>query len=145
MQVLACLDLSATTAEVLTASTTFAARLNARLTLLHVAAPAPDFVGYDVGPDTVRHAVARSLRNEHRELEAWREAARAQCPSTRALMVQGATVDKIVEHTERLDVQYVVLGSRATSALHDLITGSVTRGVVKRSTVPVLIVPITED
>ena len=145
MRVLTCLDLSAATQQVLTASMTLAARLNADLTLLHVAAPEPDFVGYDVGPDTVRHAVATNLRAEHRELEAWREAARAQCASTRALMVQGPTIEKIVEHIERLDAQYVVVGARATSALHDLIAGSVTRGVIKNSSVPVVVVPVTDD
>ena len=145
VNVLACLDLSPATRQVLTAALTLTSRLDGNLTLLHVAAPTPDFVGYDVGPDTVRAAVADHLRGEHRELEGWREAARAQCPGTRALMVQGPTIEKIIDHVERSDVQYVVVGSRGTSALHDLITGSVVRGVIQKSAIPVLVVPIDED
>ncbi len=141
MHVVACLDLSPLTEEVVVAATTLASRLGARLTLLHVGAPEPDFVGYDVGPDTVRDAVANSLRREHRELESWRQRASSDGVETHALMVQGPTVDKLLTQAERLGADYLVLGSHGHSALFDLIAGGVTQGVLKQATVPVLVVP----
>ncbi len=141
MHVVACLDLSPLTEDVVVAATTLASRLGARLTLLHVGAPEPDFIGYDVGPDTVRDAVANSLRREHRELESWRQRASSDGVETHALMVQGPTVDKLLTQAERLGADYLVLGSHGHSALFDLIAGSVTQGVLKQATVPVLVVP----
>ena len=41
--------------------------------VLHVAAPDPDFVGYEAGPQSVRDQRANELREEHRELEALAE------------------------------------------------------------------------
>lgn len=46
-----------------------AEKFNAKLWLVHVAAPDPDFIGYDVGPQYVRDVLAKDLRNEHKLLQ----------------------------------------------------------------------------
>ena len=60
MKLLAALDLSTTTPAVLREARNWSRRLSAQLILLHVAAPDPDFIGYQVGPDTVRDEMART-------------------------------------------------------------------------------------
>jgi len=111
------------------------------MTLLHVAEPDPDFVGYDVGPSTVRDAVAHKLRSEHGQLDAFRDYVEQQGVHARALMVQGATLEKILSQIERQGAGYVIVGSHGHGGLRDLITGSAIQGLLKRSPVPVVVVP----
>lgn len=37
--------------------------------LVHIAAPDPDFVGYEIGPQYIRDNRAYELREEHRQLQ----------------------------------------------------------------------------
>jgi nucleotide-binding universal stress UspA family protein len=111
------------------------------MTLLHVAGPDPDFVGYEVGPETVRDAVAHKLRDQHRQLDAFRDHAEHEGVSTRAIMIQGPTLEKVLSQIERLGASYVVVGSHGHGGLHDLIAGSAIQGLLKRSPIPVVVVP----
>ena len=47
----------------------------------------------------------------------------------------------IIEQAQKSRAAYIVMGSHGHSALYDLLAGSTTTGVLKRSTCPVLIVP----
>jgi nucleotide-binding universal stress UspA family protein len=60
-------------------------------------------------------------------------------------MIQGPTADTILEQSHRFSANLVVLGSHGHGAFHDFIAGSVTRGVLKKSSVPVLVVPATHS
>jgi nucleotide-binding universal stress UspA family protein len=141
MSLLVCVDLSPATERVVEVATGLAVRAQLPLTLLHIAAPEPDFVGYDAGPQTVRDAVARGLRAEHRELEALRKSAESRGIAARALMVQGPTVEKILAQVDLLHPDVVVVGSRGHSLLREAFAGSVTRDLLSHSHVPVLVVP----
>ena len=46
----------------------FAKAFDAKIWLVHIAAPDPDFVGYDAGPQYVRDARAEDLKGEHKLL-----------------------------------------------------------------------------
>ncbi len=113
--------------------------------LLHVAAPEPDFVGYRAGPQHVRDAVAGSLRHEHRELELLAETMRARGVTTEPLMVQGPTVEAIVQKAADVGADLVILGSHGRGAVLRALLGSVSEGVLRRAGRPVLIVPTLEE
>jgi nucleotide-binding universal stress UspA family protein len=140
-RILVCVDFSEVTDSVVGYATTVAALAGAEVRLLHVAAPNPDFVGYEAGPDTVRKQVARELRDEHRKLEALSERMREANVRAGCLMVQGATVETILDHARRFHASLVVVGSHGHSRLRHLIAGSVAEGVLRGSSVPVLVVP----
>ena len=140
-RILVCVDFSEVTDAVVGYAKTLSALARAEVRLLHVAAPNPDFVGFEAGPDVVRNQVAVALREEHRKLEHLAEMfAEANVRAT-PLMVQGATSDTILEQARRYSANLIVLGSHGHGALHDLIAGSVAREVLKKSAVPVLVVP----
>ena len=42
---------------------------DSKLWLMHIAAPDPDFVGYEVGPQYIRDSRAAEIRKEHRLLQ----------------------------------------------------------------------------
>ena len=139
--VIALIDFSNVTDSVVRAATKLAAAMKGELLLLHAAEPDPDFVGYEVGPETVRDDVAHELRDEHRELGKLAERVSAEGLVCRALMIQGPTVETAIEQAERHKVAWIVLGSHGHGALFNLLVGSVSEGVLHRATCPVVVVP----
>lgn len=138
-RVIACVDFSQETDAILRCALALAMPVQAEIVVLHVAPPEPDFVGYDPGPESVRDAVAAHLKEEHRRLNELVVAIK-ETPS-RALLVVGATAEAIVRHATELDSDFIVLGSHGHGALHHLLVGSVTSGVLSKTTIPVVVVP----
>lgn len=141
MNVLAAVDFSAVTQQVIAVLGRIAAVLPARVFLVHVAPPDPAFVGYEAGPDLVREQVAAELRALNRQLHDLVDRLRAGGIEATALLLQGPTVDTLIAESEKLQAGLIVLGSHGHGAVYDLLVGSVAEGVVKRSKVPVLLVP----
>ncbi len=140
-RVLVAVDLSPATETVLRVAEELASSLGAELRLVHVAAPEPEFVGYDVDSPALRDTHAAAYREEHRRLQDLAEAARGRGGTVKALLIQGPTVEKILEEAERLDAGLVVVGSHGRGALARVLLGSVSEGVLRGSRRPVLVVP----
>jgi nucleotide-binding universal stress UspA family protein len=140
-KLLAAVDFSPVSKAIAEQAASLAKAFSAELVLIHVAAPDPDFVGYDAGPQTVRDGRADELREEHKELQALADGLRDRGLSARALLIQGPTVEKILAEGERLGADVIVVGSHGHGALHRVLLGSVSEGVVRGARCPVLVVP----
>lgn len=140
-RILAALDFSEVSASVAERAAALAGAFGAELILLHVAAEDPAFVGYGAGPDTVRDDRARELRDEHRRLQELAEDLRGRGVAAKALLVEGPSVEKILDEAERLRADAIVIGSHGHTALYRVLLGSVSEGVVRKSPRPVLLVP----
>jgi len=68
-RLLLAIDFSQTTDDLVSKIKKFVQGYSAKLWLIHVAAPEPDFVGFDPGPQSVRDSQAMKYRQEHRELQ----------------------------------------------------------------------------
>ena len=112
--------------------------------LLHVTEPDPSFVGLEAGPEEVQQQVASELQRAHDELDALAERLRAKGHTVQTLLVPGPTVQTILEQAEKLDAELIVMGSHGRGKLFDLVVGSVSAGVIRKSSVPVLVVPARE-
>lgn len=112
-----------------------------RVFVLHVAEPDPDFVGFEGGPDEVRDQIAAEYREEHRRVQALAAELRDAGLEATGMLVQGPTVATILEQVDRLEADAIVVGSHGHGAIFDLVVGSVSSGVIRRSRVPVLVVP----
>ena len=77
-KILVPVDFSNVTDSTLQAAARLAGALKAELTLLHVAAPEPEFIGYETRPATVRQAVAHQLSAEHKHLQELKHTLEAQ-------------------------------------------------------------------
>ncbi len=53
----------------------------------------------------------------------------------------GVTVEEILREAEAVQADFIVMGTHGHGAMYNLLVGSVTKGVLKRSTRPVLLVP----
>ncbi len=141
MNILAAVDFSPVTEQVLRTLEQIAAMSASHVWLVHVAPPDPDFVGYGTGPDVVRSQVAVEHRDRHLKLQGLAERLRSTGVETTALLLQGPTIETIMKEAGRLPASFIVLGSHGHGAVYDLLVGGVSEGIVRASTVPILLVP----
>lgn len=134
-------DFSGVTEAVVATATKLARAFSSEIVLLHVAKPEPEFITYEPGPPSVRQAVAHEISEEHHRLHELAKKLQDQDLRATPLLIQGYTVEKILLESERLGIDLLVMGSHGHGALHHLLLGSVSEGVLRKSKCPVLIVP----
>ena len=62
-----------------------------------------------------------------------------------ALLVQGPIVETILAEAKKMKVDLLIVGSHGFGALYDLVVGSSSRGVLKDTEIPVLVVPVKKE
>jgi nucleotide-binding universal stress UspA family protein len=142
--ILACVDFSDVEGRVIDAAVSLARAFGGELHVLHVGEPEPGFVGYQVGPKTVRDQVAAALREQHRRVEAIAEQATQEGLTAHPHTLRGPYAETILREAEHLCADIIVLGSHGHGRLHALLVGSVAEGVLRGAKVPVLVVPHPE-
>ena len=145
MKLLAAIDLSSSTQAIVDQVIDLAVSLPASVWVLHVADPEPDFVGYDVGPQSERDAMAEKYHHEHAELQAIAEGMRNTGLQTTALLVQGPTAETILQEAVKLEVDIIIVGSHGHGAVYQALVGSVSEAVLRNCVVPVLVVPVRDN
>ena len=141
MNILVAVDCSDSTQKVVNKAQEMATVLSAKLWLIHVAQPEPDFVGYDIGPQSVRDYVAKRFHSEHSQIQAIAEKLRQQGIETTALLIQGATVETLIKEAKKLQAEMIIMGSHGRNPISEMFLGSVSKGVISQSNCPILIVP----
>jgi nucleotide-binding universal stress UspA family protein len=141
MKLLVAVDLFESTEKVVKKAEEIAIALSARMWLLHVAEPEPDFVGLKVGPQTVRDSLSKEFQGEHRQIQEIADRSRKAGLDTTALIVQGATAETILNMASELNVDMIVVGSHGRGAMYQLLVGSVSEEVLHKSEWPVLVIP----
>ena len=142
--VVAAVDFSDRTLDVAAEGVALARASGGTLHLLHVAAGEPALAGYDkedISPFT-RSARAGQLTDEHRRLREMADQLADPEVTVTPLVVLGATADMILAAAEHVDASHLVVGSHGHGGLHHLLVGSVAEEVVRRATVPVVLVPL---
>jgi nucleotide-binding universal stress UspA family protein len=143
-------DLSDTTAKTLEAVTRLAGQRGGAalpgltVRLVHVAAGESELAGYDSEPFEANTPDKRAgaLRDEHEQLE--RHAAQLAADgiaTDEPVLVMGHTADELLRMVQEFDAGLLVVGSHGHGGLHHLLVGSVTEALLRRSTVPVVVVP----
>jgi nucleotide-binding universal stress UspA family protein len=134
-------DLSRTTPRTVEHAAQMAADTSAQLCLLYVAPPEADFAGHQLGRKVVEEPVPEELREEWDRLAETVHDLRERGIDAESLMVRGKAVDCILEEAGRLGADLIVMGSHGHGALYRSVVGSVSEGVLRSTSCPVLIVP----
>lgn len=142
MSILVCVDTTEASSKVIELAAHYAERLDAKLWLLQVAEPDPDFVGYEVGPQHIRDAKAAQFHAAHKAVQSRSAELRERGIDATALLVQGGVADTILAEAERLAVSLIVLGSHGKGLAKRALLGSTSEAVLHHAAVPVLIVPM---
>lgn len=142
MKIIAALDFSETSERILEAVQAYATQLDhAEVYLVHVEPEEPAFIGYEPGPQTVRDQVAHNFRNEHVRLQdSARELEKSGLKVT-PLLLQGPIGDTILTEVKRLEADLIIVGSHGHSFLHNVLVGSTSKEILKKSRIPVLVIP----
>ena len=144
LKILVAVDLSDATARVVEVTERIAGPMSGTVRLLLVAEAEPDFVGFDAGPDVVRDQVAKEYRDEHRSVQAYADTLRDANLDASALLIKGPIIETILNEAKRFEADLLIVGSHGFGALYDLLVGSSSRGILKETKIPVLVVPIRE-
>ncbi|WMN07179.1 universal stress protein [Marivirga arenosa] len=118
------------------------AAFKAKIWLVHIAAPEPDFVGYGVGPQYIREMRASELREEHELLQKYTKKLVDKGVEAEALLVQGATIEMIIKEAEKLKADMIIAGHHEHNFLYKAFMESVSNGIIKKSKIPLLLVPL---
>ncbi len=92
-------------------------------------------------PQAARESLTKKFHSEHRQIQELANRMRNAGIETTALLVHGEAVEIILKEASDLDVDMIVVGSHGWGAMYQLLMGSVSKGILKKSTYPVLIVP----
>jgi nucleotide-binding universal stress UspA family protein len=135
-------DFSDATNAVTEAASQLAKGMGAKLHLVHIYAPEPAFVGYAAysypGPD----AMEQELAEEKDKLRKMVDEMEAQGIEASAYMKEEETVKGLIEFGEHRDADLLVMGTHGHNIVERIILGSVAVGVVRKTTIPVLVVPV---
>jgi nucleotide-binding universal stress UspA family protein len=145
MNILVAVDLSGASQKILHYVKTLALDLPAKVWLLYAEKPDLGFVGFGPGrPQSALDKVAEDFREKREELQ--KEADKLQDSGIDAefLLVQGVAVEVILDEASKLNIDLIVVGSHGHGAVYHLVVGSVSEGVLHRSSCPVLVVPTHE-
>ncbi len=120
----------------------FAKFTEGKVMLIHVASPEPDFIGDDVGPQVLRDQKAKRLRDQHQQIQEFAKEFEKENIQVTPLLIQGVTVDEIINEQKKFKSGITIMGSHGHTAMYNLLMGSVVEGVIRKSNVPVMVIPI---
>lgn len=149
MKILVALDFSDITDRVIKQASLLAHKTQSELVLLHVAEPHAEFIAYDydpvvplvVNPVEVRDQTASRLHQEHKTLQNYANQFRDQDISCKALMVQGETVEMILQQAKKMNADFIIIGSHGKGLLSQVLLGSSSETLIRKSNIPVHLVP----
>jgi nucleotide-binding universal stress UspA family protein len=114
---------------------------DAKLWIVHIAAPDPAFVGFQAGPQVVRNDRARELKGHHRALHDAVSRLRDEGLNAEARLLVGETVATLLAESERLQVDLIMLARHNRGRFSRALMGSVCEAVVRLADCPVMVLP----
>jgi nucleotide-binding universal stress UspA family protein len=141
MKLLVALDLSEPTELIVKKAADLAREMSAQVWILHNAEPEPDVLEFRTDPQGARDSLAEKFHREHRQIQDIAKRLRGDGLKATALLVHGPTVEMILKEASELEVDMIIVGSHGRSAVFQLLLGSVSEGVLRKSRCPVLVVP----
>jgi nucleotide-binding universal stress UspA family protein len=139
--ILAPLDFSAVTSRVVAVATELGKVMDARVVLLHVCEPSVTVVDYAVVSFSVARVDDANVKAATARLDALQHELEGRGLRLEIVKVVGSPVEEIIAQAAALSAVYIVMGSHGHSALHDLVAGGTTHGVLRRAPCSVVIVP----
>lgn len=140
--ILVCIDFDDNEKLLIDKAYEFGKVFNSKIWLMHIAAPEPDFVGFEVGPQYIRDDRASELRSEHQRLQEYSSNLIKKGVDADGLLIQGATAEMVIEESKKLAVDLIILGHNEHGFLYKIFVGSVADDIINKSKIPVLLIPL---
>jgi nucleotide-binding universal stress UspA family protein len=150
MKLLVAIDFSELAERIIGEAEKLAGTLSAQVILLHVIPPSSPIIellpeSETLPPGEVKHAFegspSLSGAPESEKLLTIAERLRKSGIDTTAIITQNNEITAIIEESEKNGADMIMLGSHGHGALFHLLIGSVSEGVIRQASCPVIIVP----
>jgi len=120
----------------------------AGLQLLHVVEPEPSYTAYGFTPDEFPAMNAfheEAKRRATLKLDELLATVRVDLPGATCKMAEGSPLYTLLDHVKQSGADFVVVGSHGHGVIASLLLGSVAEGMVRKATVPTLVVPASRE
>jgi nucleotide-binding universal stress UspA family protein len=120
----------------------FAKQVNGKIFLIHVAPSDIGFAIGDMGFQYFPEVEENEIREELIQLNRIEQRILAHDINCEHLLKQGIAKDIILDYAKTHKADFIVMGSHGRSGIYDVFVGSLTKGITKDSSIPVLVLPI---
>lgn len=135
-------DFGESTDRLIDAAVKFARDMNGKICLIHVAPADIGFAIGDMGFQYFPEVEQNEIKEELGQLNRIEQRITSQNIDCEHLLKQGVAGDIILEYAKEKNAGYIVMGSHGRSGIYDVFVGSLTKELTRRSTIPVLVIPI---
>jgi nucleotide-binding universal stress UspA family protein len=141
MNILVAIDLSSASQKILDKTKTLALALSAKVCLLHVIEDDPDFPDDEPDSQDSSGQGPQEFPQEHKVLQKEVDELRESGIDIKGLLSQGSIVDVILQKSKQLGIDIIIVGTHGHGGVHHMIFGSVSEGVLRNTSCPVLVIP----
>lgn len=125
-----------------------ATALQASISLLHVIEPEPSMSAYGFTPE--EFPIMTTFQNEARRrakarLEELLAEVRLKVPSATSHIMEGSPLYSLIDYIKATNADMAIIGSHGHGVIASLLLGTVAEGLVRKSVVPTLVVPVAEE
>jgi nucleotide-binding universal stress UspA family protein len=135
-------DFGDSTDALIKSAVKFAKELNGKLCMIHVAPSDIGFAIGDMGFQYFPEVEQNEIKEELLQLNNLQQRILAEGVTCEHLLKQGIAGDIILEYAQEKNAEYLVMGSHGRSGIYDVFVGSLTKELTRRSTIPVLVIPV---
>ncbi len=144
MNILLAVDLSEATDKVVEAARGVAELTGASIHVLHVVEAGPDYAANNDDVELAQARVAADFPLEHSRVKSIVDKLVDDGFDASICLRRGPAVKIALEEAERLEAGLIVVGSHGHGAVYSVLIGSFSTGVIHKSGLPVLVVPVRE-
>jgi nucleotide-binding universal stress UspA family protein len=142
MNIIVAVDLSAASEKVIEAAHGVAELTGVSVYVLHVVESEPDYTTFAAIPEVQRSKVAKDFPQEYAAVQALAEKLQDDGLDATALLLRGPAVETTLKEADRLGVGLIVVGTHGHAAVYDVLIGSYSAGIIRKSKLPILVVPV---
>ena len=117
---------------------------SSKVWVIHIAPYTRRPIPFNVDSDVIRREVAAELRNQHDYLQRLAQCLRDRDIDAKALLVEGATIRTILQESERLDIDLIVLGCHRHRLLSGVLMEFTEEGLLSKCPRPIMFVPVAD-
>ena len=118
-----------------------AGAFSSKVWLVHIVPRSREPGPFNIDNDALRHEAAAELSNEHEFLQSLARCLRDRGVEAKALLIEGATVRTILNESERLAIDLIVLGCHRHRVPYGVLTEFTEEGVLGICSRPIMYVP----
>jgi nucleotide-binding universal stress UspA family protein len=146
--ILVAIDFEEKTKNLLINAKQIAEKFGSKIWIIHMIEHQLDYYGtpesfqYAVQYVNIRDIEAKKLQKEHKMVQDYSDQLIKEGIQSEGLLIEGPTVKVILDEAIKLKIDLIIIGSHKHSFLYDALLKSTTASIIKKSNIPIMVVPI---